>query len=289
MRVEFHDGGYCTHREKMAMRTGRFCEAVFPSMFVHFHHEKHGHILYDTGYSREFYEQTKSFPNIIYAKVTPVFVREEDTAVYKLKQQGIKAEDVRYIIISHFHADHIAALKDFPNARFIYFSHGFSKFDGLGKYKRLLNGYLKGLIPDDFLHRSIAVEKKPTTLSVSKTLNTVFEVQYDIFGDGSLLAIELPGHARGQLGLYFTQENKEFFLVADSCWLTKAYEDNIRPSLFSYFLTDNAKTYNKTLSKIHEIYKKDKEIIIVPSHCGQKYLDLVANPCCSKGLNGVFV
>lgn len=287
MQVEFHDGGYCTHREKMAISTGRFCEAVFPSMFVHFHHEKHGHILYDTGYSQKFYEETSKFPNILYAKLTPVFVKKEDTAVYKLKQQGINPEDIKYIIISHFHADHIAALKDFPNAKFIYFTHGFEKFDGYGKYKRLVNGYLLGLIPEDFKERTIAVEQKPTTLSVSQELNEFFSIQYDIFGDGSLLAIELPGHARGQLGLYFTQGKKEFFLVADSCWLTQAYEENIKPAMFSYFFTDSAKLYNQTLEKIHMVHKADKKIIIVPSHCGQKYLDLVANPSCTKDLNGI--
>ena len=116
----------------------------------------------------------------------------------------------------------------------------------------------------------------------------MFSVQYDIFGDGSLLAIELPGHAKGQLGLYFTQGSKEFFLIADSCWLTKAYEENIRPALFSYIFTDDAATYNSTLARIHEVHKKDNNIIIVPSHCGQKYLDLVANPCCTHHLNGVY-
>lgn len=287
MEVNFYDGGYCTHVERTVISNGRFCNTKFPSMFVHFHHEKHGHILYDTGYSDEFHNETKSFPNKLYAMVTPVFVKEEDTAVYKLKQNGINPDDVRYIIISHFHADHIAALKDFPKAKFIYFNKGFTKFDGMASLKRLTNGYLAGLIPENFLERTIIVEEKPKTLSINLSLNQIFETQYDIFGDGSLLAIELPGHARGQLGLFFNNAGQDYFLVADSCWMSEAYEKELHPLLLSYLIADSAKSYNQTLSNIHELNKSDNKIMIVPSHCGKKFLDLVKNPTYSTGLNGV--
>ena len=102
VKLRVLEGGYCTHKEKMVIRGGRNETVKFPSMFGLIIHPKHGVILYDTGYTKKFYQETASFPSSIYAKLTPVYVNEEDTAVSKLKKIGINPEDVKYIIISHF-------------------------------------------------------------------------------------------------------------------------------------------------------------------------------------------
>ena len=78
------------------------------------------------GYHDQFYEQTKTFPYSIYAKITPVFHSPEENAKSRLEALGYRAEDVSIVVISHFHADHIAGLVDFPNANFfVILRHGF--------------------------------------------------------------------------------------------------------------------------------------------------------------------
>lgn len=263
------EGGYCTHKEKMVIKGGRNETVKFPSMFAVINHPKEGIILFDTGYTKEFYKETSKFPFSIYAKMTPVYVNEEDTAVSKLKKMGINPEDVKYIIISHFHADHIAALKDFPNCKYIYLKNGYDLVKNLKGFGALKQGYLKGLLPDDFESRSIVIDSDKNDYIV-KTIDP-FTKTFDYFGDGSILFIPLEGHYRGHLGALINGEKEKYFLIADSCWLSKSFKENIPPHTMANIIMDNSKDYKITLERIHQFHKKNPEVNILPSHCGEVY------------------
>lgn len=274
------EGGYCTHKEKMVINGGRNETVRFYSMFGLIRHEKHGVILYDTGYTKRFYKETESFPSMIYAKMTPVYVKEEDTAVYKLKELGIKPEDVTYIIISHFHADHIAALKDFPKAKFIYMKNGYEKVKNLGAFGALRAGYLAGLLPTDFESRSILLDENDKTYQVEAIPE--FEYTFDFFGDGTIKFIPLNGHYRGHLGALVNTGTEQYFLIADSCWLSKSFKENIMPHKMATIIMDDAKAYKTTLEKIHHFYKNNPNISIIPSHCSEVYAKYIENNSLNK-------
>jgi len=288
LKVEFFDGGYCTHPECITMKGGRLSNAKYPSMFMLITHPKHGHILYDTGYSSRFHEETSKFPEKLYALLTPVFAKHNDVAAEKLKELGILPSEINYVILSHFHADHIGAAADFPNAKYIYLKGAFDKVRNLGKIRGLLNGYLPGLLPKDFLDRSLTVDENQKASGFNATIEKHFESRFDVFGDGSMVAVELPGHAEGQLGLYLRAENEELFFVADSCWLSKSIRENIKPSLIANIIQSNNREFARTLTKLHHIWKESPEITIVPSHCGEFFAKR-ASLCHwdQKALNGV--
>jgi glyoxylase-like metal-dependent hydrolase (beta-lactamase superfamily II) len=284
-----YDSGYCTHKEKIAIRTGRSCQVKFVAMFVHIYHPIHGHILFDTGYSNRFYKETTSFPASIYGKLTPVYVNETDTAVSKLKHAGVEAEKVKYIIISHFHADHICALRDFNNAQFICLETAYLDVKGRNSFQSLLKGFLPGLLPNDFANRVRFIDETLKVTSFSHAISSRFENCYDIFNDGTIIGVELPGHAKGQLGIYLFGSGREMFFVADSVWLSSSYEKNIPPSHLAHLTVNNKKAYRETIDKLYEIDKEAKDIVIVPSHCGQKYLELVKDSKIDhKKLSGVW-
>ena len=289
LKIDFHDSGYCTHLERMVMKGGRFQSKKFPSMFAHIYHPMHGHILYDTGYSSHMMDATKQFPEVLYAKMTPVFVNEMDLAKTKLKNEGINPEDVNYIIISHFHADHISALKDFPKAKFIYLKSAFDRISKMSKIPALLNAFLPALLPSDFLERSITIESNLTDSKVNATIKKYFEWTYDIFGDGSLVAVKLEGHTESQIGLYMRDyTGQEKFLIADSCWSSSQFRDYKLPLPIVRIITFNFNEYKNTLFKLHKIYHEDKNLQIIPSHCGEFHRDHVHTCQFSKeGLNSV--
>jgi glyoxylase-like metal-dependent hydrolase (beta-lactamase superfamily II) len=270
VKLRILEGGYCTHKEKMVIRGGRNQEAKFPSMFGLIIHPRHGIILYDTGYTARYYRETASFPFNIYAKLTPVFVKEEDTAVNKLKKMNIRPEDVKYIIISHFHADHIAALRDFPEARFIYMKDGYDRVKNLKGLRALRQGYLAGLLPDDFANRSIMLDKAKPDYQVKPV--SPFEITFDYFGDETIKLIPLAGHYRGHLGALIRGDNREqYFMIADSCWLSKSFRENIMPHRLANIIMDNSNQYRETLAKIHNFHKENPEIHIIPSHCSEVF------------------
>ena len=277
MPVKFRilEGGYCTHKEKMVIKGGKNEEVKFPSMFALIIHPEKGAVLYDTGYTKRYYAETMSFPYSIYAKLTPVYVKDEDTAVAKLQRLNIAPEDIKYIIISHFHADHIAALKDFPQAKFIYMKDGYDKVKGLKGFRAVKQGYLSGLMPDDFESRSIAIDPNKNDYKIDSV--DPFSLCFDYFGDGTIKFIPLSGHYRGHLGALIKTENEQFFLIADSCWLSKSYRENIGPHVMANLIMDNPGEYKDTLTKIHNFHQQNPEIQIIPSHCGEVFAKYVVN------------
>lgn len=288
LKISFLDAGYCTHPECITLRGGRFSSKVYPAMFIHIEHPKFGHILYDTGYSKKFKEVTSSYPNKLYALITPVYVNDNECALEKMKSRGVNPEDISYIILSHFHADHIGGINDFPKAKFIYLKSDYENIKHLKGFRALLNGFIPELIPRDFEQRSIKIDEKYRTKNYNSKIESLFEYSYDLFQDGSVIAVDLPGHTSSQMGLYLRGEDKEYLLVADSCWLSKSIRENKGPSFISKLIVHNSKEYHKTLSKLHLLYKSNPEIEQIPSHCGEKFMKLVEDCHFEKiNLNGL--
>lgn len=275
LSIKFLDGGYCTHLERMVITDGRFKTVKFPSMFNLIQHPTRGNILFDTGYSTRFYEATEKYPEKLYAKITPAFIEESDLAISKLKQFCVKPEEVSYIILSHFHADHMAAVNDFPNARFIYMDTAYEYISKRKGFNAVRKGILHDLLPDDFVARSEPIFEGKNLATNDIPLNDAFSKIYDIFGDKSLYAVDLPGHMKGQMGLFLNDGEQEHFLIADACWLSRSYRELTYPSKIAMAIMDSTKQFKDTIYKIHQIYKTYPEMNIAPSHCGETYCNHV--------------
>jgi glyoxylase-like metal-dependent hydrolase (beta-lactamase superfamily II) len=273
LTIDFFTTGYCTHPEAVVIRDGKWRETKFPSLFAAITHPNLGIILFDTGYSSRFFQETRDFPLRLYALVTPVYFQADESAIDRLQQVGIAAADVKYIIISHFHADHVGGLQDFPNAQFICFNSAYTAVKDRPGWLALKAGFLPGLLPDDFDLRTIFVED--LAIADLPTEYAPFDTGYDLFGDRSLLAVELPGHATGQLGLFIVDKSgRQYFLIADACWLSRAYQEFVRPHPITKLLFANDREYVDTLSKIHQLHKLNPDLKIIPTHCAKTWNEL---------------
>src|SRR6187549_2200647 len=84
MKINILHAGYCTSPEHLAIQGGRWKTIHFPAMFVLLRHPKFGPMLFDTGYSYRFFDETKKFPKRLYRFMTPVFLEEEELLVNQL-------------------------------------------------------------------------------------------------------------------------------------------------------------------------------------------------------------
>jgi glyoxylase-like metal-dependent hydrolase (beta-lactamase superfamily II) len=266
VKMRVLEAGSCVHPEHVVLQNRRFAPLRFPALYALIEHPQEGLCLYDTGYSSHFVEATRPFPERLYAWITPVSISPEQAAVSQLARLGYAASDVRYVFISHFHADHISALREFPRARFRFLPSAWNAVRSLGRFAALRRGVLPSLLPDDFLER--AQPFGDTRLVALPRACAPFETGFDVFGDGSCFAVDLPGHARGQLGLVVrTEEECTFFLVADACWTRAGFVDEVRPHPVTSLLFDDARQYHATLGRLAELHRRDAGVVIVPSHC----------------------
>ncbi|RUR11154.1 MBL fold metallo-hydrolase [Legionella sp. km772] len=256
------EAGFCTHCQRMTLKTGQFKQKEYPALCALIKHPTQGYILFDSGYSPRFYQETSHFPASLYSYLTPVYLRK--TLKEQLLEQSILPEDIAYIVISHFHADHIGGLADFPKAQFICHPQAIADIKGKTGFKALLQGFLPGLLPDDFYDRlQFTQQESPLPSQLAP-----FSQGFDLFDDQSLYAIALPGHAAGQIGLYFEAE-KPTFLIADSCWHQESYQDLNYPSQLTYLIHHDRQAYLATIGNLHQLYKNNPQLDIIPSHCQQ--------------------
>ncbi len=166
MKINILNAGYCTAPEHIAIHGGRWRTIHFPAMFALLRHPKFGAMLFDTGYSYRFFDETKKFPKRFYRWMTPVTLHEEDLVVNQLLTFDLRPKDISHVFISHFHADHIASLPDLSWSRFVYMPHAFSHLRNLPPSEDMKHAYLRGLIPTDFDSRSQLVDmSKPVLLA----------------------------------------------------------------------------------------------------------------------------
>jgi glyoxylase-like metal-dependent hydrolase (beta-lactamase superfamily II) len=213
-RVRFLNSGYCTQWGYLAGRRSRGWTR-FQAVFVYLEHPGHGAALIDTGYSPLFFEATRPFPERLYRWTTPVQLDPRQHAGAVLESRGLRADRVGRIFVSHFHGDHIAGLRHFPQARFVYRRAAHELLLREGRWRQVRHAFLAGLLPEDFTARGHGLGEEvfvPGEGPLSE-----FRV-LDFWGDGDLLLVDLPGHAAGHTGYVLRTEAERLFFVVDATW-----------------------------------------------------------------------
>ena len=258
--------GYCRCPEHLARGRGGWGSIRFPALFALIEHPRFGRLLFDTGYSTAFFRATHRLPYRLYRHATPVTLPEEEAAVHQLAARGLRPGDIDHVLISHFHADHVSALADFPRARYHFFPEAYAHVRGRRGWRALAAAYLPDLMPAGF-------DDRAQPLLETKALPpeyAPFTEGADVFGDESLWAVRLPGHAHGQLGLLArTAGGAETFLVADACWHSGAFRDNHPPHPLANLIFDNPAAYRHTLGRLHALHQRRPDLTIIPSHCDE--------------------
>ena len=257
--------GYCEQLEHIACRGGKFRRIRFASMFALIQHPQFGPIIFDTGYTQRFFTETKCFPAKFYRLLTPVQLGNAGDVATQLRARGIAPESVRHVIVSHFHADHIGGLRDFPNATFHCTRAAFDSVKNLRGWRAVKHAYLPELLPPDFAQCAAFAEDAPIVKLPAN--HAPFSEARDLLGDGSLLAVELPGHAEGQMGIFLkTTDDRECLLAADAAWLSRQYRENLMPHAIVRLLV-NWSAYKTTLNRLHQLHRNNPDLRIIPTHC----------------------
>lgn len=265
--------GYCVHPEFVTIRRGSLRPAAYPAGFACIRHPAHGWILFDTGYSSRFEALTQRLPYSLYRRLTPVRFNEKDAAVRQLAQLGIRAEDVGLVILSHFHADHIGGARDFPHARFLYPEAAYEPLRRLGPFRATRAGFIPGLLPDGFAELASPIERTAAWIPLDE--DAPLAGGWDLLGDRSLIAVSLPGHAAGQIGLLLTAGDParraggvtRCLLCADAVWSSRALRENRLPHPAAGLVMDDRSAYRDSFALLRRWQAADPSLVIVPSHC----------------------
>src|SRR5919201_2450310 len=127
----------------------------------------------------------------------------DDEAAAQLRRLGWEPEDVRWVVLSHLHTDHVGGLAPFAHADVVVARGEWERARGLA-------GRLRGYLPQ---HWPKGLEARLVDLD-GPALGP-FPGTHDVAGDGSMLLVPTPGHTPSHVGLVVRGESRTYLLAGD--------------------------------------------------------------------------
>lgn len=222
-------------------------------------------VLFDTGIGTRIKEEMRPpvyWGNLFFSRFVmhTRFDAQQDALVYQLKRLGFKASDVRNVIISHLHWDHAGGMRDFPHAHFFVGRREWDFASNLSGMTLFKNAFIKEQFRGGGLHIELIEtdHRKPFKN---------FPASYDLFGDGSMVLVDLPGHSPGLMGLYATMPSgRRFLFSADTFYFPEGLEQRKPKSKLMQSLVSEGMEAGLSIDKIYYLMKSDPALEIIGSH-----------------------
>lgn len=211
-----------------------------------------GRLLWDTGYARHFASASARGVYRMYPAVTPV-----DYGIdlhVQLLAGGIEPGSITSVGLSHFHADHIAGLRDFPGRDLLCSFSAWKDVRGRRGIPAICRAFLPDLLPDDAATRLRFVEDLPY-LALPSALRP-FTHGWDLGADGELMAVDLPGHAVGHIGLFVHGKGGWTLLAGDAAWHLEAIAHQRLPGALGMLVQHDNAAYGRTLKALCELFHR---------------------------------
>lgn len=267
--------GACRHPQAMTMRGGTWRPVAFPAVAMLLIHPDEGPILFDTGYDPAFLRATARLPEALYRWTTPVSMPAGADAASQCRALGHDPADIRHVILSHFHGDHVAGLHAFTRATIHCARAGLEDLRRRGRLAATRRGLLPALLPADLATRARFFEDAPRA-ALPRDFQP-FGDGADLLGDGALIAIELPGHCPGHWGLALNDARwGSHLLVADAAWSSRAIRENRPPPALTTALMGDTGQARATLDALHRLAVRNPELRLTPCHCPERAAEIDA-------------
>lgn len=261
--------GASRHPERSVDRGGSLAPIDFPISVVVLEMST-GYWIFDTGVGPQMKRLRSGLLSRLYPLVVPYSMSPEGSAAQQLLGLGIEGGDIEQVVVSHFHADHIGGLRDFPTAKILAHQSGLEQIINTRGITAARQALFDVLLPDDISSRFLDVSSLPSVPVPWKGWEGVSA--WKLSSDDSVVAVALPGHARGQIGLLLGGPSGAFH-VADAAWTSGAIRTANMPSAITRLVHDEWNTYDRTLQRLHLLGQlpPDDRPLIVPCHCGEQH------------------
>lgn len=213
-------------------------------------HPSRGLFIVDTGVERALFEDpAHSAIRGPVAKFMHVekMVRGNDTATWLAKQDVPLAG----VFLTHLHLDHVSGMPDVPSATPIYAGAGETA------PREALNLFSKPIID-----RALAGHGAIREWKFEADKSGAFVGVLDVFGDGTLWALSVPGHTPGSTAYLARTTKGPVLMVGDACHTQWGWEHDVEPGTFSH---DREKSKD-SLARLRAFVAKHPDIDVRLGH-----------------------
>lgn len=213
-----------------------------------------GSLLFDTGLGNNIDEQFKK--NMPFW-LKPFMAYKTIGSAQRLLAEEVKKNPIRMIILSHLHWDHASGIKDFPDAEIWTTRKEYDWAMGPDAPEgRYIQSQFSG---KEIKWRFIQFERVPYEN---------FDQSLDVFRDGSVVLVPLPGHTPGAIGMFVNlRSGKRVFATGDTTWTLEGFKIPAHKFWISSLLVDYDKNETEqSILKVHRLMEEYPKLVIVPAH-----------------------
>ena len=254
VEVEFLRCGSVTIPECIAVRGAL---SIAPRVIAHsavlIRHPR-ATFLYDTGLCADVYTYLVNQP-LLFRKTLANFTLERPLHDH-LVRLGIGYGDLDFALLSHLHWDHVSGIPDIPGVplRINRVEYDAARYGLL----EANNGLVAELMCDNSLEY----------FECAGPAYEGFRSSHDLFGDGSIILVPLPGHTAGNTGMFINRSNgSRVFLIGDAAWVSENYvrPATMHPFIWSGVTSDDA-TARETLIQLHRYAIHHPSVPLIAMH-----------------------
>jgi N-acyl homoserine lactone hydrolase len=191
MKMHVLSGGWLRMRKNIFLPDADRSETIELSVPCVLLRHAQGNVLFDTGCHPSVPENPEARWGGLARLMTPI-MRVGDNVINALEQVGLKPDDIDVVVCSHLHPDHCGCNAFFKRATFVMHAREVEAARAPGAEAA---GYLAAEWDLPMPMDLIASER-------------------DLFNDGRVVLIPLPGHTPGTIGAWVELERSGTFLLA---------------------------------------------------------------------------
>ncbi len=193
---------------------------------------------------------------------------EQELAAH-MQRLGYCLADVRTVIITHLHEDHLGELRSVPKAKVILSQEAWeAKNLGIWSFREW-SPSVKGVVKD------------PELITYTSGPFYSFERSQDVFGDGSIRLLPTPGHADGHSCVFVQMEDYPLLIAGDALYtLRHLAPDEARAILMGEKMK---REYLDTIRRIQELRKALPDLVILTQHDHTAYQFQYLDPFLADG------
>lgn len=210
--------------------------------------------LYDTGLCTDIHSYLIN-QSLLFRKTLANFTLEQPLSDH-LKRLSIEPSHLNFALLSHLHWDHVSGIPDIPTVP-LRINHI--------EYTAAHQGLLQA---NSGLVRHLMKDNAIKLFDCTGPAYAGFPSSHDLFGDGSIVLVPLPGHTPGHTGMFINRSNgPRLLLVGDAAWVSQNYirPATMHPLIWSRVTHDDA-TARQTLTALHRFSLRHPEIPLIAMH-----------------------